>query len=399
MLHLILGILLGILKIIGILLLTVLVILLLVLAAILFGPVRYRVRAAKTEEALEAAVTVSWLHLIRAQFLLDGRKQTHALDIRIFGISLAKLREWWDQRKQKKKQKRSSGQRRNNRNNEVNKIQSHKEESSENQKKIEKVSTEAKKNSKDVPSLDESDISEDTNKINSSEQEVSEKQAELYKEGQPNICQQDEPNESNTSDRNPQEEDSAQKIDSEEAKDQPQKNFAARLLEMIQTLPYKIRAFGTTIKSNVERIREVGKRLKRMGEGIWSKLQQAADIPGKIQQLLDFVEDYHLKELFAEGKTELNGLWRHYRPRKAKGYLKFGTGDPALTGELTGVLYLLLPAFSEIELKPDFNDPMLQTELELSGQIRVCHLVVTAWRLFRNKKLRRLIAKVRKKGD
>ena len=88
MLHFILSILLGILKIIGILLLTVLVLLLLVLSAILFGPVRYRIRAAKTEEALEAAVTVSWLHLIRARLLLDGRKQTHALDIRIFGISL-----------------------------------------------------------------------------------------------------------------------------------------------------------------------------------------------------------------------------------------------------------------------------------------------------------------------
>lgn len=398
MLHLILGILLGILKIIGILLLTVLVLLLLVLAAILFGSVRYRVRAAKTEETLEAAATVSWLHLIRAQLLLDGRKQTHALDIRIFGISPAKLREWKDRRKRKKKQKRSGGQGRNNRNNEVNKIQSHKEESSENQKKIEKVSTEAKKNSKDVPSFGESGIPEDTNKINSSEREVSGKQVGPEKSDQSNIYQRNQPKE-NESDQNLQEEDSAQKIDSEEAKDQPRKNFVARLLEMIQTLPYKIRAFGTTIKSNVERIRKIGERLKRMGEGIWSKLQQAAGIPEKIQQVLDFVEDYHLKELFAEGKAELNGLWRHYRPQKAKGYLQFGTGDPALTGELTGLLYLLLPAFSEVELEPDFNDPMLQTELELSGQIRVCHLVATAWRLFRNKKLRRLIAKVRKKGD
>lgn len=105
MLHFILSILLGILKIIGILLLTVLVLLLLVLSAILFGPVRYRIRAAKTEEALEAAVTVSWLHLIRARLLLDGRKQTHALDIRIFGISLTKLKEWLDRRKQRKSKK------------------------------------------------------------------------------------------------------------------------------------------------------------------------------------------------------------------------------------------------------------------------------------------------------
>ena len=344
MLHLILSILLGILKIIGILLLTVLVLLLLVLSAILFGPVHYRIRAEKTEEALEAAVTVSWLHLIRARLSADGRKQTHALDIRLFGISLTKLKEWLDCKKQKKKQKRSSGQR---------------------------------------------------GKGRTAQAESSDEQTAPGKRGQLNVYQPKE----KESDRNPQEEDSAQPIDSEEVKSRPQKNIAARLQEIIQTLPYKIRTFCATIKSNVERIREIGKRLKRMGEGIWSRLQQAAEIPEKIQQLLDFVEDYHLKELFAEGKAELNGLWRHYRPRKATGYLQFGTGDPALTGELTGVLHLLLPAFSEVQIEPDFNDPMLQTELELSGHIRVCHLVATAWRLFRNKKLRRLIAKIRKKGD
>ena len=136
-----------------------------------------------------------------------------------------------------------------------------------------------------------------------------------------------------------------------------------------------------------------------MGEAIWSRLQRAADIVEKYRQALDFVEDSNLKELFAEGKAELNGLWRHYRPRKAKGYLQFGTGDPALTGELTGILYLLLPVFSEVEIAPDFNDPMLQTELELSGHIRACHLAAMAWRLFRDKKIRKWIAKIRKKGD
>ena len=353
MLHFILSILLGILKIIGILLLTVLVLLLLVLSAILFGPVRYRIRAAKTEEALETAVTVSWLRLIRARLLVDGRKQTHALDIRIFGISLTKLKEWLDRRKQKKKQKRSSSQSEKSRTAQAGKRQG----------------------------LDESGISEDTKERNSRKAESSDEQTESGKSDQLNVYQQ------------------VQQDDTEEVKSRSRKNIAARIFEILRTLPYKIRTFCATIKSNVERIRELGKHMKRIGEGIWSRLQQAAGIPEKIQQLLDFVEDYHLKELFAEGKAELNGLWRHYRPRKAAGYLRFGTGDPALTGELTGVLYLLLPAVSEVQLEPDFNDAMLQMELELYGRIRVCHLAATAWRLFRNKKLRRLIAKIRKKGD
>ena len=353
MLHFILSILLGILKIIGILLLAVLVLLLLVLSAILFAPVRYHLRVEKTEEALEGMAEISWLHVIRARLSADGRRRTHVLDIRIFGISPAKLRERLRRRKQKKKQN----------------------------------------TKKQAPN--EINRTNKTDKANKTKTESPDGQAEADRNKQRNICRQEQPSETDINEP----EEAPQTTGSEETNSRQKEKLLARILEMIQMLPYKIRAFCATIKSNVERIRELGKHMKRMGERIWSRLRQAAEIPEKIQQLLDFVEDYHLKELFTEGKAELNGLWRHYRPHKATGYLQFGTGDPALTGELTGVLYLLLPAFSEVQIEPDFNDPMLQTELELSGHIRACHLAATAWRLFRNKKLRRLIAKIRKKGD
>ena len=358
MLHFILSILLGILKIIGILLLTVLVLLLLVLSAILFAPVRYHLRVEKTEEALEGMAEISWLHVIRARLSADGRRRTHVLDIRIFGISPAKLRERLRRRKQKKKQQKGKQDTKKQAPNEINRTNK-------------------------------------TDKANKTTTESPDGQAEADRNKQRNICRQEQPSEKDINEP----EEAPQTTSSEETNSRPKEKILARILEMIQMLPYKIRAFCATIKSNVERIRELGKHMKRMGERIWSRLRQAAEIPEKIQQLLDFVEDYHLKELFAEGKAELNGLWRHYRPHKATGYLQFGTGDPALTGELTGVLYLLLPAFSEVQIEPDFNVLMLQTELELSGHIRACHLVATAWRLFRNKKLRRLITKIRKKGD
>ncbi len=93
MLHFILSILLGILKIIGILLLTVLVLLLLVLSAILFAPVRYHLRVEKTEEALEGLAEISWLHVIRARLSqTDGEGHTCWIS-ESFGISPAKLQE------------------------------------------------------------------------------------------------------------------------------------------------------------------------------------------------------------------------------------------------------------------------------------------------------------------
>ena len=93
------------------------------------------------------------------------------------------------------------------------------------------------------------------------------------------------------SDRNSQEEDSVQQDDrAEEVKSRSRKNIAARILQKYSAqLPYKIRTFCATIKSNVERIRELGKHMKRIGEGIWSRLQQAAGIPEKIQQFVEIL--------------------------------------------------------------------------------------------------------------
>ena len=246
MLHFILSILLGILKIIGILLLTVLVLLLLVLSAILFAPVRYHLRVEKTGEALEGMAEISWLHVIRARLSADGRRRTHVLDIRIFGISPAKLRERLRRRKQKEKQD----------------------------------------TKKQAPN--------EINRTNKTKTESQDGQAEADRNKQRNICRQEQPSETDINEP----EEAPQTTSSEETNSRPKEKILARILEMIQMLPYKIRAFCATIKSNVERIRELGKQMKRMGERIWSRLQQAAEIPEKIQQLLDFVEDYHLKELF-----------------------------------------------------------------------------------------------------
>ncbi|MCD8023496.1 MAG: DUF2953 domain-containing protein [Lachnospiraceae bacterium] len=85
-------------------------------------------------------------------------------------------------------------------------------------------------------------------------------------------------------------------------------------------------------------------------------------------------------------------MLHHYRVRDGSGYIRFGTNDPALTGEMTGVLYLVFPAScGDISIEPQFTQAMFETELKIRGHIRTVHMVRTAWWAFRNKKLRRLI--------
>ena len=96
---------LGILKVIGILLLIVLGLLLCILLCALFVPVRYRVQGQRSAEVpLQGQVTVSWLlHLFG--ICVDAKGTDISIKLRIFGIPLDTLREFLNRRKKKKREK------------------------------------------------------------------------------------------------------------------------------------------------------------------------------------------------------------------------------------------------------------------------------------------------------
>lgn len=105
MLHIILGIL----KWIGILLLAILLLVILVLLAVLFVPVRYKVRG-DYEDQPDAAVTVSWLlHLIHVRVRY---RETLFWQVRIFGIpfldSRRKKKDKQEKRRRSKKEKKDN---------------------------------------------------------------------------------------------------------------------------------------------------------------------------------------------------------------------------------------------------------------------------------------------------
>ena len=96
---------LGILKVIGILLLIILGLLLCILLCALFVPVRYRVQGQRSAEVpLQGQVTVSWLlHLFG--ICVDAKGTDISIKLRIFGIPLDSLREFLNRRKKRKRAK------------------------------------------------------------------------------------------------------------------------------------------------------------------------------------------------------------------------------------------------------------------------------------------------------
>ncbi len=111
------------------------------------------------------------------------------------------------------------------------------------------------------------------------------------------------------------------------------------------------------------------------------------------QEITDEQNRSVIKKLFAE----LKYLFRHFKFRKIKTELSFSAGNPALTGQLLGVL-CMFPTFYryEIGMMPDFEaeDIYLKGTFFAAGRVRLIHILIVALRLIFDKEVRIVIKKI-----
>ena len=94
----------------------------------------------------------------------------------------------------------------------------------------------------------------------------------------------------------------------------------------------------------------------------------------------------------------LKYLLSGYLPRRAEGFLEFGTGEPDQTGEITGLLYVLLPRGTKhYRIDPDFYEKKLRTDTTLYGHIRLSRAAFVALRLVIDREFWALIRMIRHK--
>lgn len=90
--------------------------------------------------------------------------------------------------------------------------------------------------------------------------------------------------------------------------------------------------------------------------------------------------------------VEVISLLKKILPGKIKGRLLIGTGDPASTGQVLAAYGMLYPLIGgRIDLEPDFENKIIDGELLLKGKITVIRALKTAFVLYRNKDLRKVI--------
>lgn len=95
---------------------------------------------------------------------------------------------------------------------------------------------------------------------------------------------------------------------------------------------------------------------------------------------------------------ELGKLLKKIKPKRIKGKVIFGTGDPASTGEIFGGIAFFYGMYSkELQLLPDFEEERLEGQVEIRGKIRLIHVLISGIRLFFHKDIQYVIRKIKAK--
>lgn len=146
------------------------------------------------------------------------------------------------------------------------------------------------------------------------------------------------------------------------------------------------RGLYSTIQSVIQRLLGIRDKIQRLHKSV-------SNLKVKIDHYLEIWNEKETRDFIEALFGYIKYLFHHIRPRKVKGYLKYGFSDPSLTGQITGALYVIRPlAFAGLELDPVFDTEalILEGDLYLKGHIRLVHIVYIGLKLIFDKNLKHL---------
>ena len=139
----------------------------------------------------------------------------------------------------------------------------------------------------------------------------------------------------------------------------------------------KINIFKTRLKSIKKRLGQFDKEKKKIFKSIKDEKNRLA-----------------IKILF----KLLIKLLKHILPQRVKGRVEFGFEDPATTANIVGYISLLHPKYyKRVEIIPVFNNEIIDVNLDIRGRIQLIYILYILIIGFFDKNIRRLYTLYREK--
>lgn len=367
-----LGIILGILKIAGIVLLVLLGILLTLILLVLFVPVRYRVRGA-FDGTPRGMGEISWLlHLISCRITYEDEPD---LAVRILGIRVGKKRPGRDEAEpvsEEPASEKPAGQK------PVSQGSASEEPVSEKPVSQNPASEEpaGQKPVSQEPVSDKpagerpvSDLPDRDEKSGEAEN-LGENQGEDQKENREELARE-------AAGQMHWEPDGGKKPETEKMPKQP---------KTVQDRPQRRRFFWRRFQPKY-----IWKKIRVTFQKICDKLKTLRD---RWQQILEFLQNEENRQTFRNLKKQLLALLYHIRPRKLTGRLRFGFEDPFKTGQLLTYVSPFYGLYAQhVTLIPVFEEEVLEGELDMKGRIRLAALIWIGIQVIRDRNFRILLKK------
>ena len=127
------------------------------------------------------------------------------------------------------------------------------------------------------------------------------------------------------------------------------------------------------------------------------KRKQDRQSESAVHKMSERIKDTANRQAVLHVLRELLHLLARISPESMKGELSFSAGDPAYTGELTGILSLLPVCYSyDMQICPDFmaENAYLRGTVRVRGHLALIHIVTAAIRLLLDADVRKLLAEL-----
>lgn len=160
--------------------------------------------------------------------------------------------------------------------------------------------------------------------------------------------------------------------------------------------PSAVKTFLDKIKSLWNRIRSILLLIRSLPDRVRSF---TTNLHRKSQDLGKIIKDENNRQAFGLLWTELLSLLKRYGPKRVCADVDFGTNDPALTGQILAVLSMMPFLFGgNISIRPDFESEQLYVKgtFDIRGRIQAYHMLGSLIRLYKDKKIKRLLKQLRK---
>lgn len=163
-------------------------------------------------------------------------------------------------------------------------------------------------------------------------------------------------------------------------------------LMKLKGIPGKLKSALISVFSKISaafgKIKSALLNIKEKIKGIWNKFLRLCHKIKKVHEFINLKENHECVRALLKIGTR---LLKHIKPRKIKGFVRFGMDDPCRTGQLLGVLAVFYGFYGKnISIYPEFEESCLDGEVLIKGNMQVGVILFHALRIYLSKELKTL---------